>query len=173
MRRRLLAAAILALAACGRQPVEPIRIVQADAQLRDVGGAVVADATATAAGPGIRIAVNVRRLTPGTYGVHVHQVGRCDRPNFAGAGAHWNPTGREHGGLNPDGPHKGDLPNLAVRADGRGSLDFTIPDVSLNRGERRLLDGDGASIVIHALADDYRTDPSGNSGARIACGELD
>jgi Cu-Zn family superoxide dismutase len=96
----------------------------------------------------------------------VHAVGRCDPPGFESAGPHWNPTGREHGSQNPRGQHLGDLPNLLVGADGEGSFDLGIAGADL----RAMLDTDGAALVIHAGADDYRTDPSGNSGARIACG---
>jgi Cu-Zn family superoxide dismutase len=106
----------------------------------------------------------------GTYGAHVHAVGRCDAPDFASAGPHWNPTGEQHGGSNPQGMHMGDLPNLMVDADGRGKLEITLPGTRLVAGSSAMMDADGAAIVIHERADDYRTDPSGNSGARIACG---
>jgi Cu-Zn family superoxide dismutase len=100
-------------------------------------------------------------LTPGAHGMHLHAVGRCDPPDFASAGPHWNPNSRKHGSANPEGPHMGDLPNLIAGADGRASLTLAVPP--------GLLDEDGGALIIHATADDYRTDPSGNSGARIAC----
>jgi Cu-Zn family superoxide dismutase len=99
-------------------------------------------------------------------------TGECDSPDFSRAGAHWNPSGRLHGSENPQGPHLGDIPNLVVGSDGRGMVEFTIAGAQLESGAHRLLDDDGAAVVIHADADDYRTDPSGNSGARIACGVL-
>lgn len=111
-------------------------------------------------------------MPPGTYGAHVHTTGRCDPPDFASAGPHWNPTGQQHGKNNPRGMHKGDLPNLMVGTDGRGSFEFTIPRASISGGAMRMLDADGAALVVHQSADDYRTDPSGNSGGRIACGVL-
>ncbi len=112
-------------------------------------------------------------MSPGSYGAHLHAVGRCDPPGFESAGPHWNPTGQKHGKDNPAGMHKGDLPNLLVGTDGRGSFEYTIPNAGLSGMlPNRLIDGDGAAVVIHASADDYRTDPSGNSGARIACGVL-
>jgi superoxide dismutase, Cu-Zn family len=95
----------------------------------------------------------------------VHSVGRGDPPDFASAGPHWNPSGKQHGMNNPAGPHAGDLPNVEVAANGVLGATVTVPGASM----ASLLDADGASIVIHAAADDYVTDPSGNSGGRIAC----
>jgi Cu-Zn family superoxide dismutase len=113
----------------------------------------------------------VEGIAAGTYGAHVHRTGRCEGPAFDSAGAHWNPTGQQHGFRNPSGRHRGDLPNLVVGAAGRGTLTFTIRAAQL-RGEAGMIDADGAALMIHAQADDYRTDPSGNSGPRIACGVL-
>ena len=92
-------------------------------------------------------------------------MGRCDPPDFASAGAHWNPAGKKHGMNNPAGPHAGDMPNVEVAANGVLSATLTLAGASM----ASLLDADGAALVIHAVADDYVTDPSGNSGARIAC----
>jgi Cu-Zn family superoxide dismutase len=142
----------------------------ATAIIRNSAGLQMAQATASQSGDGIRIRVEAIRMSPGTYGAHVHSTGRCDAPDFATAGPHWNPTSHQHGTNNPQGLHMGDLPNLMVGADGRGSLEITIPSASLSQGATPLLDADGAAIVIHERADDYRTDPSGNSGTRIACG---
>jgi Cu-Zn family superoxide dismutase len=125
---------------------------------------------ASQVGDGIRIRIDATGLAAGSYGAHVHAVGRCDPPDFASAGPHWNPTGAEHGKNNPRGMHKGDLPNLLVGADGRGTLEMTVSGASLGGGNLNMLDADGASVVIHERADDYRTDPSGNSGGRRACG---
>jgi Cu-Zn family superoxide dismutase len=141
-------------------------------QLRDVGGRTVAAASVTPMGDALRVRVEAAALAAGIYGIHVHSVGRCDPPGFESAGPHWNPSNRVHGRDNPRGQHAGDLPNLLVGTDGRGSFEFTIPGASLSGGARRLLDADGAAVVLHARPDDYRTDPSGNSGARIACGVL-
>jgi superoxide dismutase, Cu-Zn family len=112
--------------------------------------------------------VQAEGLPPGAHGIHVHAVGRCEAPEFTTAGPHWNPTDRKHGRDNPDGAHHGDLPNIQIGADGRGSLNFVIPSASF----AQLFDSDGAALVVHATADDYRTDPSGNSGGRIACGVI-
>lgn len=122
---------------------------------------------AEAAG-GLRVDVDAEALPAGTHGIHVHTTGRCDSPDFTSAGPHWNPTERKHGRENPEGAHHGDLPNIVIGSDGRGKLSFTLPSASF----AQLFDADGASIIIHATADDYRTDPSGNSGGRIACGVI-
>lgn len=122
--------------------------------------------TQTAQGLAVRVAASA--LPPGMHGVHIHAVGRCEAPDFATAGSHWNPTNKQHGTENPQGPHVGDLPNLTIAGEGNGTLEFTMPG-QLRGSEQALLDGDGAALVIHASADDYRTDPSGNSGDRIAC----
>lgn len=123
-------------------------------------GAVGAEARAS--GTYVRIAV--QGLSPGEHGIHLHVVGRCDGPDFQSSGPHWNPEGKQHGHLNPLGAHAGDLPNLTISANGRGAANFLV------RGA--LADADGTSLVIHAQPDDYRTDPSGNSGGRVACAVL-
>lgn len=143
------------------------------ADLRDAQGRVRARATAEASGDSLRVRVEAVGMSAGAYGAHLHTVGRCDAPGFETAGAHWNPTGQMHGKDNPKGMHKGDLPNLMVGTDGRGSFEYTIPNAGLSgMMPNRLIDGDGAAVVIHASPDDFRTDPSGKSGARIACGVL-
>ena len=159
---------VLGLSACASVPAA---VPAARATISDASGKVVAQATLRQAGTGLAVHVEARGLAPGTYGIHIHGVGRCEGPAFASAGGHWNPTAHQHGRDNPAGPHSGDLPNLGVSTDGRGGIDFAVPGALLNDGgANALLDADGAAIVIHAQADDYRTDPSGNSGARIACG---
>jgi Cu-Zn family superoxide dismutase len=144
-----------------------------NADLRDAQGRSRARATVEQSGDSLRVRIEATGLTAGSYGAHVHTTGRCDAPAFTTAGPHWNPTGQMHGKDNPKGMHKGDLPNLMVGADGRGSLEYTIPHAILSGMlPTKLVDEDGAAVVIHARPDDYRTDPSGNSGDRIACGVL-
>lgn len=143
------------------------------ADLSDAKGRTRARATVETEGDSLRVNVEAMGMSPGSYGAHLHSVGRCDAPGFESAGPHWNPTGRMHGKDNPKGMHKGDLPNLMVGTDGRGSFEYTIPNAGLSGMlPTSLIDGDGAAVVIHAAPDDFRTDPSGNSGARIACGVL-
>lgn len=143
---------------------------EASARIMDSSGRQLAVASAMQQNDGLRISVSASGLRAGTYGLHVHAVGRCDAPDFTSAGPHWNPTMRQHGSQNPQGPHRGDLPNLIVGANGQGEIAFTIPDARVSGGVGGMLDSDGAAIVVHAGPDDYRTDPSGNSGARIGCG---
>lgn len=114
---------------------------------------------------GTYIRVEAQGLQPGEHGLHLHAVGKCEGPAFQSAGGHWNPAGKQHGHLNPLGAHLGDLPNMTVSANGHGRLVFLV------NGEVRG-DADGTSLVIHANPDDYRTDPSGNSGDRVACAVL-
>lgn len=138
----------------------------ATAAMRTAAGADAGRATATEVTGGMRFTLDVKGLPPGTHGAHVHMVGRCDAPGFESAGAHWNPTARQHGTLNPQGPHDGDLPNLIIGTDGRGTIGINVPGATM----AAMLDADGAAMLVHAATDDLRTAPSGNSGARIACG---
>ena len=117
---------------------------------------------------GVTFRINASGLPHGVHGVHVHAVGKCDPPDFASAGPHWNPTGKKHGMSNPAGPHAGDLPNVVVKANGVLAATLVLSAASMSS----LIDADSAALVIHAAADDNMTDPSGNSGARIACAVL-
>lgn len=120
---------------------------------------------------GVRVSGLLTGLTPGAHGIHLHAVGRCDAPEFTTAGAHFNPANRKHGLVNPEGPHAGDLPALAADATGRATVNLVAPLVTLDAAQGSgLLDADGSSLVVHAANDDQRTDPAGNSGARLACG---
>ena len=114
---------------------------------------------------GVSFRIEATGLPHGIHGIHIHSVGRCDPPDFTSAGPHWNPAARKHGSNNPQGPHAGDLPNVEVAANGVLGATFTLPGASLTGAGPAgvLLDADGASIVLHGAADDYVTDPSGNS----------
>lgn len=162
--------AVLILGACqdGEPPVgEPLAGGQiATASLRTAQGVDAGRATAREVAGGVRFTIDAKAAPPGTHGVHVHTVGRCDPPSFESAGPHWNPTGTKHGANNPQGPHLGDLPNITIGADGRGTLAMTMAGATM----ASLLDADGATMMVHTAADDLVTDPSGNSGGRIACG---
>lgn len=136
-----------------------------DAHDKSVGKAVLTQAT-----DGVLVKVSVSGLKAGTYAFHLHTTGKCDKPDFTTAGGHWNPTAHQHGKDNPQGPHMGDLPNIEVAASGLGALEQKIPGARLTGGDHPILDADGTSAMLHAGPDDYKTDPSGNSGARIACG---
>lgn len=161
-------------------PLIPIALLAGCAYPEPVGGPPIplvnqagqsvgtVSAWQTAGGVGVRILAS--GLPHGIHGIHVHSAGRCDGPKFESAGPHWNPASRKHGLSNPAGPHGGDLPNVTVAANGVLSTIVTVPGASLSAGS--LADGDGAALVIHASADDNVTDPSGNSGDRIACAIL-
>ncbi|HEY5458045.1 MAG TPA: superoxide dismutase family protein [Sphingomicrobium sp.] len=132
-------------------------------------GVVIGTARAMVTPGGLALKLKAKGLPPGEIGMHIHEAGRCEGPDFKSAGAHWNPGGKQHGRLNPAGEHAGDLGNIQVETDGSIKMDY-LPDPAGN--VPNALDADGASLVIHAQRDDEQTDPSGNSGARIACAVL-
>lgn len=170
--RALILLTPLALLACERgemktgMPVPGGRV--AAAALATATGQPAGRATATEVAGGLRVTLDVMGMPPGTHGAHLHTVGRCDPPGFESAGPHWNPAATKHGSMNPQGPHAGDLPNLTVGPDGRGTLAVTLAGATLDGA----LDADGTAVIVHAAADDLMTDPSGNSGGRVACGVL-
>lgn len=157
---------------CAMMSAEPARTaattIVATATLRDAAGHEVGKAELRQAA-GWSLAIGVSGQTPGAHGIHLHTVGACDAPDFASAKGHLNPDGRQHGSANPAGMHQGDIPNLEVGADGTASVSLPL---SSTLDLAQLFDADGTALVIHAGADDYRTDPSGNSGGRVACGVL-
>jgi len=169
-----LSAAVVALAACASAPSPLNRVAIAYATISNAAG----ERRGTAEiwqdlDKIVHVDVQVTGLPAGPHGIHIHAVGLCEPEGataFASAGAHFNPLGRQHGLDNPAGPHAGDAPNFTVNAEGNGRASFTSDRVSLTDGSTSLFDADGSSIVIHAAADDQITQPSGNSGARIACG---
>lgn len=122
---------------------------------------------------GVKIHVKAQGLPPGIHGIHFHETGKCKGPDFKSAGEHYNPTHKQHGFHNPKGFHAGDLPNLTVKEDGTVVADIVSNQVTLAHGQpNSLLRKGGTALVIHAQADDYKTDPAGNSGERIACGVI-
>ncbi|MBO9499853.1 MAG: superoxide dismutase family protein [Novosphingobium sp.] len=172
MNRALVFALPLAAALAGCQTIDEApneRLGQAT--LRLASGLPGGTAQLLASGSQVNISIAVVGLSPGVHGVHLHMTGSCEAPDFASAGGHLNPAGHQHGANNPAGPHLGDLPNITVGSAGTGTVSATL---SGTRDEvlAQLFDGDGTAVVVHANADDYRTDPSGNSGGRIACGVL-
>jgi Cu-Zn family superoxide dismutase len=144
----------------------------AHAAIVDSSGKSIGTATLTESTGGVRITAALTGLPPGTHGIHIHSVGKCEAPGFTSAGGHFNPDNKQHGMKNPMGAHAGDLPNFDVAADGTASLSLLAAHVTLGGGPTSLFHDGGTALVIHANGDDYMTDPSGNSGARIACGVI-
>jgi Cu-Zn family superoxide dismutase len=168
-------AAIVVLAACGaatQQGAAGARPREFSVPIYNTTNQQVGSFTVTqVSADSVRLVVESTSLPAGTHGTHLHMTGRCEAPQFTTAGAHLNPTSRQHGLRNPQGPHLGDMPNLTVGSNGQGRLE-TIVRGSLTPGRAPLFDADGTALVVHANADDQVTDPSGNSGGRIACGVL-
>jgi Cu-Zn family superoxide dismutase len=141
------------------------------ATLRLANGLPAGTAQLVGSGSQVNISIALAGISEGVHGVHLHTAGSCEAPDFTSAGGHLDPDGRQHGTQNPAGAHLGDLPNVTIGGSGAGTVSAAL------RGSReavlaRLFDADGTAVVVHANADDYRTDPSGASGARIACGLL-
>ncbi|WML47097.1 superoxide dismutase family protein [Neobacillus sp. PS3-34] len=121
---------------------------------------------------GVKMEVNLSGLTAGEHAIHIHDKGKCEAPDFKSAGGHFNPDNKEHGLLHPKGAHAGDLPNLIVGGDGKVKAELMAPQVTLQNGKTSLFTKEGTSIVIHEGKDDGMAQPAGDSGNRIACGEI-
>jgi superoxide dismutase, Cu-Zn family len=159
------ALAIVPAASAQNKKPKPVTVNLKDGQGKEVGTATVSPAA-----QGVKIKLNAQNLTPGEHAIHVHQTAKCDGPDFKTAGPHFNPDGKKHGLQNPEGPHAGDMPNFTVDAKGKSKATVTDPNVTLGDDPHSVFTGGGTSLVIHAKADDGKTDPSGNSGDRVACG---
>jgi len=157
---------------CSSAIIGRIPVGSATANLTTASGAAAGTVRLRqAAGGMVTVDVNAAGLTPGAHGIHFHEVGLCDGAGaFASAGAHYNPLSKEHGLERPAGPHAGDAPNLVAGTDGNATLSFTTDRVTLTSGGTSLFDANGSAVVVHAAPDDQVTQPSGNSGARVACG---
>lgn len=170
----MLAASALLLPSCMAQKDIGTRAgapsVEATTQLLGPNGEKRGTATLSQEADGTRIRARIEGMREGSYAVHVHAVGKCDAPTFTTAGPHFNPTTKQHGRDNPMGPHLGDLPNVLIGSSGTGNVDATVAGLTLTGGTAAVLDADGAAVVLHAGPDDYKSDPSGNSGDRVACG---
>jgi superoxide dismutase, Cu-Zn family len=144
------------------------------ATIRNASGATLGVLLLEPTSKGVHITGTLTGLPAGTHGIHLHTVGLCDPAAFSTAGGHFNPSSAHHGLENPAGPHAGDLPNITVNPNGVVAVDLTTPRVTLGAtAPTGVFDSDGTAIVIHTGPDDQRTDPAGNSGARIACGVVE
>lgn len=169
--------AAIALAACGGQARGPggtkLPEPTANAGLFDTSGTRVGLATFSEVDGSGQMGISVSGLSPGQHGMHIHENGACGPPGFESAGSHFNPGSKQHGLLNPEGPHAGDLPDLIVEADGSADTTFTVSASLLARGSGSMIGAQKRAFVIHADPDDQKTDPSGNSGSRVVCGVIE
>jgi len=140
--------------------------------MKDPSGKTIGWAMIRAAGTGVRVKLTLEHMSPGEHAVHFHSVAKCEGPDFKSAGPHFNPDGKQHGLQNPDGHHAGDMDNFTVGANGKADVELFNKDVNLGDDSHSLFSNGGTAIVVHAKADDMRTDPSGNSGDRVACGVI-
>ncbi|PFP29448.1 superoxide dismutase [Bacillus sp. AFS073361] len=158
---------LLILTGCTEENIRKIDVEMYNAVGDSLGKIKVAEQA-----KGVKLSVDLNGLQAGDHAIHIHDKGKCKAPDFKSAGNHFNPDNKEHGLLHPKGAHAGDLPNLMVGDDGSVKVDLTAPNVTLKDGKTSLFTKDGTTIVIDEGKDDGMTPPSGDSGKRIACGEI-
>lgn len=148
----------------------PAAAQTATATLKDASGKEVGKADLTETPHGVLLKLSLKGLPAGERAFHIHAVGKCEPP-FTSAGGHFNPGGKKHGMAAGDGAHAGDMPNLFIPANRELVVEVANPAITLVEGKpNSVFDADGSAIIIHAGADDYKTDPTGNAGDRVACG---
>ncbi len=152
----------------------PKPVKKATVALKDAKGQSVGEATIKPSGKGVEVKLDVKDLPPGEHALHFHQNAKCDPPDFKSAGGHFNPDKKQHGFLNPEGHHNGDMANFTVKPNGTAKATIKNADVVLGTGSEAnsLFANGGTALMIHAKADDMKTDPAGNAGDRIACGVI-
>ena len=168
--RLFVAAVLVTMVFCSLTSAAKTVVEMKDAQGKSVGTITLSESGSK----GVVLDIKVHDLAPGKHGIHFHQNAKCDGPDFKSAGPHFNPDGKKHGLENPEGHHAGDMLNLIVKQDGKATMKLTDADVNLKDASdsHSLFSNGGTALIIHAKEDDMKTDPSGNSGDRIACGVI-